>query len=67
MSAGPPLNTRARAVDKPVVTIHMLQDLVNELQAIEQETIDNENDSEVTQGSDLEEDDSNGNVMEKEE
>ena len=54
-------------MDKPVVTIHMLQDLVNELQAIEQETIDNENDSEVTQGSDLEEDDSIGNVMEKEE
>ena len=66
-SAGPALNTRAKAMDKPVVTIHMLQDLVNELQTIEQETIDNENDSEVTQGSDLEEEDSEGDVMEIEE
>ena len=54
-SAGPALNTRAKAMDKPVVIIHMLQDLMNELQTIEQETIDNEHDSEVTQGSDLEE------------
>ena len=66
-SAGPALNTRAKATDKPVVTIHILQDLMNELQTIEQETIHNEHDSEVTQGSDLEEEDSEGDVTEIEE
>ena len=65
--AGPNLNTRTKAMDKPVVTIHMHQDLVNELQTIEQETIDNENDSEVIQGRDLEEEDSEGDVTEIEE
>ena len=45
----------------------MLQDLMNELQTIEQETNDNEHDSEVTQGSDLEEEDSEGDVTEIEE
>ena len=66
-SAGPAMNTRAKAKDQLVVTIHMLQDLMNELQTIEQESINNEHDSEVTQGSDLEEEDSEGDVMEKEE
>ena len=66
-SAGPALNTRAKVMDKPVVTIHMLQDLMKELQTIEQETIDNEHDSEVPQGSDLEAEDSKGDVMEIEE
>ena len=67
MSAGPALNTRAKATDKPIVIIHMLQDLMDELQTIEQETIDDEHDSEVTQGSDLEEEDSEGDVTEIEE
>ena len=61
------MNTRAKAKDQPRVTIHMLQDLMNELQTIEQESIDNEHDSEVTQGSDLEEEDSEGDVTEIEE
>ena len=65
MSAGPAMNTRAKAKDQPVVTIHMLQYLMNELQTIEQESIDNEHDSEVTQGSDLEEEE--GDVTEIEE
>ena len=45
----------------------MLQDLMNELQTIEQEPIDNEHDSEVTQGSDLGEEDSESDVTEIEE
>ena len=45
----------------------MLQDLMNELQTIEQETNDNEHNSEVTKGSDLEADDREGDVMEIEE
>ena len=61
------MNTRAKATDKPVVTIHMLQDLMNKLQTIEPETIDNEHDSDVTQGGDFEEEDSEGDVTEIEE
>ena len=53
-------------MDKPVVTINMLQDLMNELQIVEQETINNKIDSEVTQGSDLEEEDSESDVTEVE-
>ena len=30
MSAGPAMNTRSKAKDQPVVTIHMLQELMNE-------------------------------------
>ena len=51
-------------MEKPVVTIHMLQDLVNELQTIEQETIDNENASEVTHVSDFEEENSECDLIE---
>ena len=65
-SAGPALNTRAKAMDKPVVTINMLQDLMNELQTVEQETINDKIDSKVTQGSDLEEEDSESDVAEVE-
>ena len=66
MSAGPAMNTRAKAKDPPVVTIHMLQDLMDEFHMIEQESLDNEHESEVTQGSDLEED-SKSDVTEIEE
>ena len=55
-SAGPGVNTRAKAINKPVVTINMLQDLMIELQTVEKETINNKSDPKVTQESDLEED-----------
>ena len=45
----------------------MLQDLAGELQAIEQEYLDDDHNSEVTQGSDLEEEDSEGSMTEIEE
>ena len=45
----------------------MLQDLTGELQTIEQESLDDDPNSEVTQGSDLEEEDSEGNMTEIEE
>ena len=67
MSAGPAMNTRAKAKDQPVIAFHMLQDLMNEVQTIEQESIDNEHDSEVTHRSHLEEEDSEGDVTEIEE
>ena len=52
-SAGPAMNTRAKAKDPPVVTIHMHKDLMDELHVIKQESLENEHDSEVTQGSDF--------------
>ena len=52
---------------QPVVTVTMLQDLMGELQAIEQESLDDDHNSKVTQGSDLEEEDSEGNMTEIEE
>ena len=63
-SARSALNIRAKAIDKPVMIINMLQDLRNELQTVEQETVDNKIDSKVTQGSDLEEEDSWSDVKE---
>ena len=63
-SAGPATNTRAKTKDQPVVTVTML---MGELQAIEQESLDDDPNSEVTQGSDLEEEDSKGNMTEIEE
>ena len=42
----------------------MLQDLVGELQAIEQESLDDGHNSEATQESDLEEEDSEGSMTE---
>ena len=61
-SAGPAANTRAKTKDQTVVTVTMPQDLMGELQAIEQEFPDDDHNSEVTQGSDLEEEDSEGNM-----
>ena len=66
-SAGPTASTRAKTKDQLVVTVTMLQDLVGELQAIEQESLDDDHNSEVTQGRDLEEEDSEGDVTEIEE
>ena len=45
----------------------MLQDLMGELQAVEQESHDDDHNSEVTQGSHSEEEDSEGNMTEIEE
>ena len=66
-SAGPAANTRAKTKDQLVVTVTMLQDLVSELQAIEQGYLDDDHNSNVSQGSDLEEEYSEGDVREIEE
>ena len=66
-SAVPAANTRAKTKDQLVVTVTMLQDLMGELQAIEQESLDDDHNSEVTQGSDLEEEDSEVNRTKTEE
>ena len=67
VSAGPTANTKTKTKDQPVVTVHMLLDQMGEVQAIEQESLNDDHNSEVTQGSDLEEEDSESNMTEIEE
>ena len=55
---GPSSNLRSKFHDKAKVTAAMIQELTEELQAIEQESLNDEHDSEVTQESDLEQEDS---------
>ena len=61
------MNPRDKAKDQTMVTVAMLQDLVEELQAIEQESLDDGHDSEATQESDLEQEDSEDSMTEVEE
>ena len=57
-SAGPSSNLRSKLHDKAKVTTAMIQELMEELQAIDQESLNDEQDSEATQESDLEQEDS---------
>ena len=54
-SAGPSAYLWDKTKDHPVVTITMLQDMVGKLQAVEQESLVDDINSEATQESDLEE------------
>ena len=63
-STNPTANHRDQPKDCPVVTVTMLQDLVGELQAIEQKSLDNGHNCEATQESNLEDEDSKGSVTE---
>ena len=63
-STSPSTNLKDKAKDCPVVTVTMLQDLVGELQAIEQESLDDDRNSETTQESDLEQEDSEDSMTE---
>ena len=51
-------NWRSKLHDKAKVTTVMIQELTEELQAIDQESLNDEQDSEVMQESDLEQEDS---------
>ena len=53
-STGPSANLRDRTKDRSKVTAALIQELTEELQAIEQESLNEGHDSEVTQESDLE-------------
>ena len=66
-STGPSANVRDRTKDKAEVTAALIQELTEELQAIEQESLNDEPDSEVTQESDLEQEDSKNCFTEVEE
>ena len=56
--AGPSSNLRSELCDKAKVTAAMIQELTEELQAIDQEPLTDEQGSKVTQESDLEQEDS---------
>ena len=66
-STGPSANPRDKTKDRPKVTVAMIQDLAEELQAIEQESLNDGHDSEVTLESDLEQKDSETSITEDEE
>ena len=57
-SAGPSSNLRSKLYDKVKVTTAMIQELMEEIQAMDQESLNDEQDSEATQESDLEQQDS---------
>ena len=57
-SAGPYSNLRSKLHDKAKITTVMIQELMEELQAIDQESLNEEQDLEAMQESDLEQEDS---------
>ena len=57
-SADPSSNLRSKLHDKVKVAAVMIQELTEELQAIDQDSLNDKQDSEVTQESDLEQEDS---------
>ena len=66
-STSPSTNLRDKTKDRPKVTVTLIQDLAEELPALEQESLNDGHDSEVTQGSDLELEDSEISLTEDEE
>ena len=66
-SAGPSSNLRSKLHDKVKVTAAMIQELMEELQAIDQESLNDEQDSDTTQESDLEQEDSENCLTDDEE
>ena len=66
-SAGPSSNLRSKLQDQARVTATMIQELTDELQAIEQESLNDKQGSEAMQASDLEQEDSEDCLMDDEE
>ena len=67
ISTGPSSNFRSKLYDKAKVTTAMIQELMEELQAIDQESLNDEQDSEATQESDLEQEDDKNCLTDDEE
>ena len=63
-TAGPPANLRSQLRDKAKHTAALIQEITEELQAIEEESEDQ--DSDATQGSDLEQEDSDNTLTKSE-
>ena len=66
-SAGPSSNLRSKIQDNAKATVTLIQELTEELQAIKQESFNDGPDSEATQESDLEQEDSENYLTDKEE
>ena len=66
-STSPSSNLRNKIRDKAKVTAALIQELTEELQSIDQESLNDEHESEVTQESDLEQEDSEDYLTEMEE
>ena len=65
-STGPSANLRGKIKDRAKKTAALIQELTEELQAIEQESPNDDHDSEATQESDLEQEDSEDYLTEDE-
>ena len=65
--AGPSSNLRSKLCDKAKVMAAMIQEVTEELQSIDQESLNDERDSEATQESDLEQEDSDDCLTDNEE
>ena len=66
-STGPSSNLRNKLQDKAKVTAALIQELTEELQSIDLESLNDEHESEVTQESDLQQEDSEDYLTETEE
>ena len=66
-STSPSSNLRNKIWDKAKVTAALIQELTEELQSIDQESLNDEHESEVTQERDLEQEDSEDYLTEMEE
>ena len=66
-SAGPSSNLRSKLCDKAKVTAAMIQELTEELQSMDQESLNDKQDSDTTQESDLEQEDSDNYLTDNEE
>ena len=64
--AGPSTNLRSQLRDKAKHTAALIQEITEELQAIEEESSKEEQDSEATQESDLEQEDSDNLLTDSE-
>ena len=62
--ASPSANLRSKLHDKTKHTAALIQEITEELQAIEEESLNDEHESEVTQESDLEQEDSDNYLTE---
>ena len=66
ISSGPSTNLRDRTKDRSKETAALIQELTEELKAIEQESLNDGHDFEVTQESNLEQEDSENSLTEDE-
>ena len=62
-SASPSANLRSKLQDKAKHTAALIQEIMEELQVIEKESLNDEHDSKATQESDLEQDDSDNYLI----